>query len=88
MMSEELYGVVFVADEDGDTYLVAVFDVMSEAERELERLEEDRYVREVEGGELDESDYEPIYEVVEISRAELDDSVFERLERGLTVRIS
>jgi hypothetical protein len=27
MMSEELYGVVF--EEGGDTYLVAVFDVMS-----------------------------------------------------------
>jgi hypothetical protein len=86
MMSEELYGVVF--EEGGDTYLVAVFDVLSEAEREVERLEEDRYVREVEGGEVTESDYEPIHEIVEIDRAALDDSDFDRLERGLTVRIS
>jgi hypothetical protein len=88
MMSEELYGVVFVAEDGGDTYLVAVFDVMSEAEALQLALEEDRYVREVEGGELAQSDYEPIYEVVEIARAELDDSVFDRLERGLTARIS
>jgi hypothetical protein len=87
MMSEELYGVVFVA-EDGDTYLVAVFDVMSEAQALQLALEEDRYVREVEGGELDESDYEPIYEVVELDRDVLDDAVFDRLERGLTARIS
>ena len=40
MMSQELYGVVF--EEGGDTYLVAIFDRMSEAEREVERLEEDR----------------------------------------------
>jgi hypothetical protein len=86
MMSEELYGVVF--DDGGDTYLVALFDERSEAEVEMERLEEDRYVREVEGGEVSESDYEPIYEVVEIEREVLDDSVFDRLERGLTVRIS
>jgi hypothetical protein len=86
MMSEELYGVVF--EEGGDTYLVAVFDVMSEAEREMERMEEDRYVREVEGGELAQSDYEPIYDVVELDREALDDAVFDRLERGLTARIS
>jgi hypothetical protein len=86
MMSEELYGVVF--DDGGDTYLVAVFDVRSEAEREMERLEEDRYVREVEGEEVSESEYEPIYEVLEIDREALDDSVFDQLERGLTVRIS
>jgi hypothetical protein len=86
MMSEELYGVVF--EEGGDTYLVAVFDVMSEAEREMERMEEDRYVREGESGELAESDYEPIYDVVELDREALDDAVFDRLERGLTARIS
>jgi hypothetical protein len=86
MMSEELYGVVF--EEGGDTYLVAVFDVMSEAEREMERMEEDRYLREVEGGELAQSDYEPIYDVVELDREALDDAVFDRLERGLTARIS
>jgi hypothetical protein len=88
MMSEELYGVVFVAEDGGDTHLVAVFDVMSVAEALQLALEEDRYVREVEGGETAQSDYEPIYEVVEIARAELDDSVFDRLERGLTARIS
>jgi hypothetical protein len=86
MMSEELYGVVF--EEGGDTYLVAVFDVMSEAEREMERMEEDRYLREVESGELAQSDYEPIYDVVELDREALDDAVFDRLERGLTARIS
>ena len=85
-MSQELYGVVF--EEGGDRYLVAVFDLMSQAEREVERLEEDRYVREVEGGEVAESDYEPIYEILEIEREGLDDSVFDRLERGLTVRMS
>jgi hypothetical protein len=86
MMSQELYGVVF--EEGGDTYLVAIFDRMSEAEREVERLEEDRYVREVESGELADSDYKPMYEILEIDREGLDDSVFDRLERGLTVRIS
>jgi hypothetical protein len=86
MMSEELYGVVF--EDGGDRYLVAVFDVMSEAEREMERMEEGRYMREVEGGALPEADYETIYEVVELERDELDDSVFEQLERGLAVRIS
>jgi hypothetical protein len=85
-MSEELYGVVF--EDGGDTYLVAVFDVRSEAEREVERLEEDRYVREVEGGEVSESEYEPLYEVEQFDREVLDDSVFDQLERGLTVRIS
>jgi hypothetical protein len=86
MMSDELYGVVF--DEGGDTYLVALFDVRNEAETEKERLEDDRYVREVEGGEVSESDYEPIYEVEEFDREVLDDSVFDQLQRGLTVRMS
>ena len=86
MISEELYGVVF--DDGGDKYLVAVFDVRSEAEREMERLEEDRYVREVEGMEVSESEYDPIYEILEIDREVLDDSVFDQLQRGLTVRIS
>ena len=45
-------------------------------------------MREVEGGELAESDYKPMYEILEIDREGLDDSVFDRLERGLTVRIS
>ena len=85
-MSEELYGVYF--DDEGATYLVAVFDSVSDAEHEVERLEEDRYVREVEGGELAESDYTPIYKVLEIDRGALDDSDFDRLQRGLTVRIS
>ena len=85
-MGEELYGVCF--DDEGATYLVAVFDAMSEAEHEVERLEEDRYVREVEGGELAESAYTPVYKVLEIDRGALDDSDFDRLQRGLTVRIS
>jgi capsule polysaccharide export protein KpsE/RkpR len=68
--------------------LVAVFDTVSKAEREVERLEEDRYLREVESGELAEFDYELIYEVLEIDREALDDSVFDQLGPGLTVRIS
>jgi hypothetical protein len=68
--------------------LVAVFDSVIEAERELERLEEERYLRDIESGELAEFDYELIYEVLEIDREALDDSVFDQLGPGLTVRIS
>ena len=80
-MSEQVYGVCF--NDGGDTYLVAVFDAMSEAEREVESMDEERAEGRGEGGD------EPIYEVVELERETVeDDDVQDQLERGFAVRIS
>ena len=79
-MSEQVYGVCF--DDGGATYLVALFDEMSEAEQNIERMEEEQAEAEGEPGR------EPIYEVVELEREMLeDDDVQDQLERGFAVRI-
>ena len=81
-MSEQVYGVCF--DDEGETYLVALFDTQSEAENHMERLEEERFAAE------DDDDAGPdVYEVVEFEREMVeDDDVLDQLERGFAVRIS
>jgi hypothetical protein len=82
----ELYGVCF--DDGPDTYLIAVCDVMSEAEREMERREEERFVREVEEGGLEEEDFKEIYYIKEIEEKWLTEYAQDQLERGFVVRFT
>jgi peptide methionine sulfoxide reductase MsrA len=88
MSAEALYGVFF--EDGGNTYLAAIFAARGEAESYAEREEEDRFVREVENGEIAEEDYEEIYSVEEVHPEWLDrfPGAWDQLNRGDSVLVS
>jgi hypothetical protein len=88
MSMEALYGVFF--EDGGNTYLAAIFAARGEAESYAERGEEDRFVREVENGEMAEEDFEEIYSVDAVHPEWMDrfPGAWDQLNRGDAVLVS
>jgi hypothetical protein len=88
MSMEALYGVFF--EDGGNTYLAAIFAARGEAESYAERGEEDRFVREVENGEMAEEDFEEIYSVDAVHPEWMDrfPGAWDQLKRGDAVLVS
>jgi hypothetical protein len=88
MSAEALYGVFF--EDGGNTYLAAIFAARGEAESYAERGEEDRFVREVENGEMAEEDFEEIYSVDAVHPEWMDrfPGAWDQLKRGDAVLVS
>jgi hypothetical protein len=88
MSAEALYGVFF--EDGGNTYLAGIFEARGEAESYAEREEEDRFVREVENGEIAEENYEEIYSVDAVHPEWMDrfPGAWDQLNRGDSVLVS
>jgi hypothetical protein len=91
-MTEEAWGVIF--EEDGVTYLVAIFETRQEASDEAERRDEAAHDEAMERHADDpdvhpepkREDYEGMHEHTVVDRQTAEDAR-EQLERGLAVRL-